>query len=275
MKTQNVKEKQKDQEIVEQAVVTPTTENTAPFELMDAADDEQILAEVKGKGAVVAEDWIYSFMQDGKEITGLSWMGTKNAAFWFARKGFCKLDVTDVTVEPDPTNPEYMLCKARVQDQINGNSMFGFKRQWTKIMTRSRGAIDNPFWYEQGTSKAMRNAMQSMMPADWVTKLVKEWTDAGKVKKIATPTAYKVQEGTTVMATDPVKLTKQFWARFFTMKDAHDGQQILKDIETAPIEDKDKFVIKKKVQEKLTTFGGSAGGSATLTGKPNDEDIPF
>jgi hypothetical protein len=169
-------------------VPTVVSEETAPFQVMDFADDEQILAEVQGKGAAIAEEWIYSFRQkDGKEVTGLSWLGTKNAAYWFRRKKMADLFITDLTVEEDPTDPEYKLVKASCEDKINGGKMWGVKRQWTKMKLRDGSTVIDPFWYEKGTSKAQRNAMQSMMPADWITKLIKEWTGLGKIKSLEAP----------------------------------------------------------------------------------------
>lgn len=177
-------------EVSEENAPVPSvvSEETAPFQVMDFADDEQILAEVQGKGAAIAEEWIYSFRQkDGKEVTGLSWLGTKNAAYWFRRKKMADLFITDLTVEEDPTDPEYKLVKASCEDKINGGKMWGVKRQWTKMKLRDGSTVVDPFWYEKGTSKAQRNAMQSMMPADWITKLIKEWTSLGKIKSLEAP----------------------------------------------------------------------------------------
>lgn len=165
---------------------TPVSDDSMPFQLMDAADDEQVLAEVQGKGAAIADEWIYSFRQkDGKEVTGLSWLGTKNAAYWFRRKKMADLAITKLEVDPDPTDEEYKLVKAYCEDQINGGGIWGVKRQWTKMKLKNGNTVIDPFWYEKGTSKAQRNSMQSMMPADWIAKLVKEWTNKGKVKQIA------------------------------------------------------------------------------------------
>jgi hypothetical protein len=55
---------------------------------------------------------------------------------------------------------------------------------------RGGGIVPNPFWFEQGRSKAIRNAMQDMMPADWLSKMIREWTKAGKVKKLTAPIVF-------------------------------------------------------------------------------------
>jgi hypothetical protein len=237
----------------------PTTPDTAPFELMDAADDEQILEEVKGKGATVREEWIYSFIQDGKEITGLSWMGTKNAAVWLARKGWGKLNIKSVDYKQDPTDPEYMLFNAIAEDIQNGVSMPGFKRQWTKLKTRKGEIVVNPFWYEQGASKAMRNAIQSLMPADWIASMIKEWIGGGKVKKI---------ELTANPAT-PKKASSKYWAKYYGANTADELKKAIDETRTAvDISDGEKFTIIKKLQEKLDSLPAQ-----TAPGAPSD--LPF
>lgn len=238
----------------------PTTPETAPFELMDAADDEQILAEVKGKGATVIEEWVYSFEQDGKEITGLSWTGTKNAAVWLARKGWGKLNIKTVDYKQDPTDPEYMLFNAIAEDTQNGLSMPGFKRQWTKLKTRKGDIVTNPFWYEQGASKAMRNAMQALMPADWIASMIKEWMDSGKVRKIEARPAV------------PAKTTSKYWAKYYSAKTEADLKSAIAETRTAKeLTDGEKYMIVKKLQEKLDSLPVQQAAEAA----PVDDSIPF
>jgi hypothetical protein len=238
----------------------PVTPETAPFELMDAADDEQILAEVKGKGATVIEEWVYSFEQDGKEITGLSWTGTKNAAVWLARKGWGKLNIKTVDYKQDPTDPEYMLFNAIAEDTQNGLSMPGFKRQWTKLKTRKGDIITNPFWYEQGASKAMRNAMQALMPADWIASMIKDWMENGKVKKIEMKQA------------SPAKPTSKYWAKFYGAKSADDCTKAIAEVRVAKdLTDGEKYMIVKKLQEKLDSLPVQQAVQAA----PVDDSIPF
>ena len=168
----------------DQAIPNLASKDSAPYQAMDFADDDQILSEIQGKGAEIADEWIYTFRSGGKEVTGLSWMGTKNAIYYFRRKKMADLYITDMEFIEDPTDKEYMLFKARCEDKINGGGIWGVKRQWTKMKLRDGSVVVDPFWYEKGTSKAQRNAMQAMMPADWITKLIKEWTDKGKTKAL-------------------------------------------------------------------------------------------
>lgn len=284
MKTQeDVKQeeiKEVTQEVLEAEKITPATPDSEPFELMDQQDDEQILAEVQGKGAAIAEDWVYSFQQDGKEVTGLSWTGTKNAAYWFRRKKMADLAITQLDVQPDPTNKEYMLVKAYCEDKINGGGMWGTKRQWIKLKTRNGGIIDNPFWYEQATSKAQRNAMQAMMPADWIAKLVKDWIQDGKVKKLAPTGKYQADSATPrPLPDDPIKRKKVFWARFFQLKSYSEAQTLLDDMEKDTIvSDADKYAIKKKVEEKKRSLIGSEVDEIDRKSSaqvPPEDDIPF
>jgi len=50
---------------------------TGAYELMERRDDEQILAELQGR---FLDEYVYEISQDGHQVTGLSWIGTKEAS---------------------------------------------------------------------------------------------------------------------------------------------------------------------------------------------------
>lgn len=60
------------------------TEDKSDFEIMDAFDEEQILAELQG--ATMPEDYFYEFTnKQGKLVTGISWEGIKAISLSMSR----------------------------------------------------------------------------------------------------------------------------------------------------------------------------------------------
>lgn len=167
-------------------VETPVSENPEDaFTLMDRANEEQILTEINGRGNEVANELVYSFTtKDGKQVTGLSWVGTKMAAYYMRQKKLVNLSDISVDYQKDPDDEEYYLFTATVEDVISKARSMGFKRQWKKVALKGGKVMDNNFWFEVGTSKAKRNAMQNLMPADWIAKQIQQWLKEGKVKVI-------------------------------------------------------------------------------------------
>lgn len=159
-------------------------QNQVPYLAMDKMDDEVILAEISGKIDKFADKLVYCFEdKDGRQVTGLSWVGVKTMAFHLRRSRMANLSTEDVSYERDPVDSEYVIFKAKVRDLISGASAVGLKRQWLKTATK-RGTYPNNFWMEQGRTKAVRNAMTELFPADWVAQKITEWIKQGKYAKI-------------------------------------------------------------------------------------------
>lgn len=166
-------------------------EQSVPYLLMDDKDDEQIMAEIQNIGSTVADKWVYVFTNsDGKQVTGLSWVGTKNAAYYMRRKKIVNVSIEDIKYEKDPTDPDYMLFTAKVKDLITGAITIGTKRQAIYTVVKGnqldKGRKD-PFWFEKGSSKAKRNAIQDLMPSDKLAHWISKWIKEGKVNLISAP----------------------------------------------------------------------------------------
>lgn len=158
------------------------------FEILDLADEEQIIAEISGR---VTDKYVYSFKQSGQDVTGLSYAGTNWACREFAKQGeVIRVIHKDSIV--DPINPEYIVITITAQRFVVNletnretplDSTFGTKRQWTKMKKRRYDAqgnvvgeeiVEDPHFWEKGTSKAIRNAKQALIPTDMVKKLIQE-----------------------------------------------------------------------------------------------------
>jgi len=155
-----------------------------PYLAMDASDDDQILAEIEGKAALVADKWVYVFMQGGKPVKGLSWVGTKNMVYYLRRKKQLNLSVEEITYEEDPSDKDYVLFRAKVRDLVSNAVSFGVKRQGLKMQLKDGTKVLDPFWYEKGFSKAKRNAFQDFLPTDVIAEWIDKWVKEGKFEKV-------------------------------------------------------------------------------------------
>jgi len=185
LKTKKPRAKRKTTKKVEKPVIQVNVQDNEqiPYLLMDAADDQQILKEINGQISDISDALVYCFTgRDGKQVTGLSWVGTKTASFYFRRKKLVNLSVEEITYRQDPQDNNYYIFEARIKDLISGATSIGIKRQCTKLRLRNGKVVDNEFWVEQGRTKAIRNAMQDLMPTDWIARQVKEWVKKGNFR---------------------------------------------------------------------------------------------
>lgn len=179
--------------------VPAKTEPSLPYVLMDAEDDQIILAEL---GGAMIEHCVYSFEQDGKKIVGLSKTGVDAVCVEMANSKNMIYEVVDSGVREDP---EYFFVDVKVErsrllftkdgefkGKVPMGSATGHKRQAKQMRTKF-GVKDNPFAYEMAFSKAERNAKMSLIPKPFIIEMVKKFQGEGRVKQIAMRS--KVNEG--------------------------------------------------------------------------------
>ena len=168
------------------------------FQRFDELDDKVIIAELQNR---VVEDWVYHFKQDGKDVWGIGKAGIDGCVSELGKQGIA-LREEDVSVMPDPTNPQYMLFTAKVSKHFIAKdgaeamveTAIGTKRQWTKIMARgSDKPVDNKFWFEQGSIKALRNAKSRLIPEDIKAKII-AFAKANKKVQEVKPVVKKEQK---------------------------------------------------------------------------------
>lgn len=170
---------------------------SVPMQVMDSFDDELVLADIKGimGSSDLAEKWVYSFDNGGKNVKGLSWVGTKELRYWFAKKG------TDLITEL----PEYhkieektiegkLYCDCTVAYEIkfkDGRTVKTTATVRQPYFAKRRGggeyAVDAAFVPRIAESKAQRNAIQKLIPADTLAEFVSYAVAQGKVQTLALP----------------------------------------------------------------------------------------
>lgn len=158
------------------------------FRKFDEMDDKLILKEMENQ---VIEEWVYHFRMKGKDIFGISKAGVDACQNELSKKGIALREIS-LDFRVDPTNERFVLFTAKVQKALvdkdgreaEVDSMIGTKRQDT--MRKEYGnLVENPFWYEQGSIKALRNAKLRMIPEEIKTKII-EFAKGknGMVKKV-------------------------------------------------------------------------------------------
>lgn len=173
---------------MEQALIS---QERTPYQLMDALDDELIKAELENR---IVDTWVYSFSSDGRPQTGLSKIGVDACCTEMAKKGNV-IRESEIRFDKDPTNSEYVLFQGMATryiiieagKEIEMETVNGTKRQWTKMKLRNMKIVDDPFWYEKGAMKALRNARSRLIPEEIRTKVIALAKKKGKVKPVKEP----------------------------------------------------------------------------------------
>ena len=167
-------------------------DESLPFKLMDALDDQIIIQELEGR---LPQILTYHFSEKGQEIWGLSKVGVDEAKGELAKQGEC---IRELEVEfKDNDNEAFFTVKAgryvvsKDGKEIPLDTAFGFKRQPKKF---SSGQI-NSFWFEQGGIKAARNASMRLIPATIKQAVIEYAKQKGKVKEVKKEDIEQEMEG--------------------------------------------------------------------------------
>ena len=165
---------------------------TNPFQLFDELDDQATALELAGR---ISEHWVYRFSHQGKEVIGLSKIGVDEACRELAKHGeVC--DEQSLAWHVDPADSRYVLFEAVVQRiairadgaTIPMDHKIATKRQCLFIIRREGVTNEpNPFWFETGSAKALRNASSRLLPEYIKADIIAKARALGKVKEVAEP----------------------------------------------------------------------------------------
>lgn len=159
------------------------------FQRFDALDDKVIISELENR---VVDAWVYHFKpKNAPEVWGMGKAGIDGCMIALGKKGIA-LREEDVRHEIDPTNAQYVLFTAKVSkhlidkkgDEAMVESAIGTKRQWTKMLLKNGDVVVDPFWFEKGSIKALRNAKARLIPEEIKAKIITFAKSKGKVKEI-------------------------------------------------------------------------------------------
>ena len=142
--------------------------NGEVYEIMERKDEQQIIAELQGR---YLDEFVYEFEQEGKPVTGLSWLGVQEAS---RSIGGIDIEIVDRKEgEEKAGNLEWKWVEFVVKavDVNTSSSRLGVKRQYNKGRRRDGKIYDIPFYTEIALSKAQRNAIRALLPQT----LIKAW----------------------------------------------------------------------------------------------------
>ena len=135
----------------------------SPFSIMERKDETQILEELKGN---VIQEFVYSFKQGSREITGLSYAGVKQIALEMGNIHCSEPVVSEMNGS--------WVCKVKVVDTYRNMEMWGVSCQ-PKMMKTQWGPKEDDFGLQKAVSKAERNALRKLMPEKLIVEMIKEW----------------------------------------------------------------------------------------------------
>lgn len=175
------------------------------FELMNREDEDQIMSEMRG---APADKFVYKNKRGEYE---LNYSGTKWAVRKMANEGEAIRIEDHPKVERCPLDPEYIVVSVlgkRVKinrephTEMLLDSTVGSARGWCK-QNINGVAVPDEFFYTKTVSKAVRNVMQSLMPADFKKRVTEELGRMKEGKGTPRPSAPK-----TVAAPPPQSTTE-------------------------------------------------------------------
>jgi hypothetical protein len=176
---------------------TPQDEHSIAQQVMDVADDDLILSDFQGMPNEMLDKWVYEFKSQGKIVRGLSWVGTKEILIWLAgkqRKGIKRLVISEIPEkhelkEVTINGANYVDATVCFEDTITHRKMVSTVRQPYKGK-RSDGSaydIDVSFVPRIAESKAQRNAIQKLIPAQSLALFIGYAKEQGKTLSLTTP----------------------------------------------------------------------------------------
>jgi hypothetical protein len=167
----------------------PTNINQEFFVASEMADDKLIEAEILGQAM---EHYVYSFVQEGKTVTGLSVAGVNEVARLLNRnpKTGVKIRIMPDTLQIE-RNVDYdgvkgVEVRVVAENMVTGETGIGIKFEAYK-KTGKRGTYENTFAVEKATSKAERNAKRKLMPEKMAVEMIKKFVAQNKYTAIAAP----------------------------------------------------------------------------------------
>lgn len=145
------------------------------FATFDRLDDNQILAEMRGE---LIEEYVYRFTQDGHEVTGLTWKGTKEAA---RQMGGVQVDLLQGPLYTEET----VAFIVKATDVKTASSRLGMKVQpLAEKLLRDNTTRPDRFASEKALSKAQRNAIRALLPEDLMARLIEEYLGQRRVRDV-------------------------------------------------------------------------------------------
>lgn len=159
-----------------------------PYQLMDAMDDRAIVEQMEGR---VTDAWVYAVNQGGRTVTGLSAAGVEEAARLLARnsKGTEVLRELEAYVEKEDDLEARFIAKAGrftiLFDQGTAHEvLMDTAIRGKRVSKYYANGEQNPHWFEQGLTKAVRNAKLALLPETLISEMVRRAQKLQRTKEL-------------------------------------------------------------------------------------------
>jgi hypothetical protein len=166
------------------------------YTVLDRLDEKMIESELAGLVEYGAQELIYSFKIEGKDVTGLSWAGAKTLARWMAEKEH-PLDAEEKEITQDEDS---WYADVKVVDKETGLGLWGTSkaskmkeihvvgedRKWVKNPDGTWKVIQKPDGFARtiALNKAQRNAILAHVPDKLIAEFIKKAIEEGRVRKV-------------------------------------------------------------------------------------------
>lgn len=173
-KAQTKRKSKKNQDlVVVPSLVDPSVSFAVASEL---ADDTIIEAELLGN---TLPHFVYSFMQNGQDVTGLTVKGVNEVVRRLARnpKSGSKIRINPQYIkveEVERGGQKGVQVSVYAEDLASGTSEYGIKFEPYEIVDRYGKTKENKFATEKALSKATRNAKRKLIPEVACVKMIKQ-----------------------------------------------------------------------------------------------------
>jgi len=150
------------------------------YEAMDRADEIQMMNDIEGRIPTSPEALVYSFFdkQSGREVTGLAWRGTKEVWRELNKRKVTALTITDRIIVKQ--GPDYIDIGVYAKDLKRKVGAWGMARGYPKMKLKSGELVEDRFASAKAMSKAQRNALNQLFPAEKIAKMIQRWLKNGK-----------------------------------------------------------------------------------------------
>jgi hypothetical protein len=161
------------------------TEDRSVFEVMDAADIEQIIDAMQGRLLDVS---LYDFEQGGQRIVELSWKGVRETVQEMHSTGKCRIgmvpEATQLSTAHDDGEDWYEAL-VYAKDEVTGATFSGFAREPKQMRLRGGGTKFDKFAQTKAINKAERNALRKFIPERLAQTLIAQFLhDESRVRKL-------------------------------------------------------------------------------------------
>jgi hypothetical protein len=154
--------------------MTPERQNAQPFLVMDKLDAELIRQQLAGE-RVEQLSLVFAVQDGGKLYFELNWQGVKEAVRVCAERGIARLAIGSAPPQLQETR-DYCQFTVQAVDAISGQTNWGVAREYKR---------DNPFALQIALTKAQRNALRNLLPADIRRELIQEFAQIGRVDAVS------------------------------------------------------------------------------------------